>query len=79
MSKLTEEQLRRRELKRTITKAIELATLNLKWRMLNEIEPEILAEFDERTANGLPYQFDMRDAVGEVEARLLKATRKAMP
>lgn len=61
MPKLTEEQLARKELSRTIRSALNLRFLNAKARLLNEIEPELLAEYDRRVAAGKPFHMDLKE------------------
>lgn len=78
MPKLTEAELARKELQTTIAKAVQLVTMNLSRRMKNEIEPDLLAEFDKQVSAGKPFSFDLADAVADIQSRLLASKGKRL-
>ena len=59
--KLTEEQLVRKEIVRTLRKALDLKFANAKARLQNELEPDMLAEYDRRVTEGKPFHLDLKN------------------
>lgn len=66
MAKLTAPQLERKAVIDTIRAAVSLKLKIRKRELLNEIEDEILSEFDNRLTAGKPFRLDVRDIIEEV-------------
>ncbi len=59
MAKLTDEQLERKALQDTVRTIVRLKHRIAARNELNDVETEVLAEFDERVSSGLPYRPDL--------------------
>lgn len=70
MPKLTEAELARKDTIDAIRTAARLQMRIAMRRLLNEVETEVLAEFDKRLAAGKPYKLDMRSVLALVQERI---------
>lgn len=68
MASKTPDQLARADLIDTIRTIVGLESRIARRHRLNELEAELLAEFDERVSNGLPFKPDLSALIkGELE------------
>ena len=69
MAKLTEAQLGRRDVVDAIRTATGLFSRIALRRLRNDIESEILSQYDARLAAGKPFKLDMKSLVGNIAER----------
>lgn len=70
MPKLSEAELERKAVLDTIRAAVALKLKIRKREILNDIEEEILREFDDRLAAGKSFRLDVRSVIEDVGNRL---------
>lgn len=70
MAKLEEHELQRKDLIDAIRTAAGLEMRMQKRRILNEVENDLLAAYDDALARGKPFKFDVKDVLASVRKRL---------
>ena len=71
MARLTEAQLAKKDVVDAVRTAARLKVRMQVRRILNEVENDIIEEFDRRFANGEPYVLDIRSVLDKVEVGTL--------
>lgn len=70
MARLTENELARKDAVDAVRTAARLAMRIKLRRLLNEVESDLLEEFDRRVADGQPFVLDVRSVLEQVTKEL---------